>query len=266
MEKENNKDNSTLHYELRGDGDITLLFVHGLFADSSYWKAQSDYFSREYTVVTVDLPGHGASANSSGAWSIERFGEDLAALIGRLDLHNLVLIGHSMGAQVVLETADAWPQAVKGIIAIDFFKNAGTPMTPEIQAQADGLVHDLHQNFADTAEKYVHMVLVTPQTDKEVTGRIVRDFRKANQDMGKLLLPAVFNYAMRERALLQKLPVKLYLINVDYMPTNEAPLKEYTAASYHITHMPGTSHYPMIENPDLLNQLLEETIKDISQL
>jgi pimeloyl-ACP methyl ester carboxylesterase len=81
--------------------------------------------------------------------------------------------------------------------------------------------------------------------------------------MGVKALESVFGYAMRERVLLQKLAVKLYLINVDYMPTNEQPLKDYAASGYHLVHMPGTSHYPMIENPQLFNQLLKEVIADI---
>jgi hypothetical protein len=49
---------------------------------------------------------------------------------------------------------------------------------------------------------------------------------------------------------------KLYLINVDYMPTNEAPLKKFAAEGYEVKHMKGTCHFPMLENPKELNEKL----------
>ena len=59
--KEIKRDNAIINYEVTGKGDTTLLFVHGSFNDRTYWKNQVDYFSPNYTVVTLDLPGHGKS-------------------------------------------------------------------------------------------------------------------------------------------------------------------------------------------------------------
>jgi pimeloyl-ACP methyl ester carboxylesterase len=252
-----------IDYQVYGQGSTTLLFVHGSFIDQTYWAEQVKFFSPGYKVVTLDLAAHGNSGRNRSNWTIESFGEDVVTVMKELALQNVILIGHSMGAQVILEAADAYPQAVKGSIAIDFFKNAATPMPPEMQQQADAILQKMHTDFAGTSEQYVHMVLVTPQTDKALTDRIVNAYRNAYPEMGIKALESIFGYAMRERALLEKLAVKLYLINVDYMPTNEQPLKTYAGSDYQLTHMPGTSHYPMIENPQLFNQLLKEVIADI---
>jgi hypothetical protein len=63
--------------------------------------------------------------------------------------------------------------------------------------------------------------------------------------------------------LLPKFRYKLYLINADYFPTNEELLKKYTGSGYEVVHLKGTSHYPMIEIPQLLNEALEKVIHKI---
>jgi sigma-B regulation protein RsbQ len=59
--KEIKRDNAVIDYQVKGNGDTTLLFVHGSYIDQTYWKGQVDYFNSEYKVVTIDLPGHGKS-------------------------------------------------------------------------------------------------------------------------------------------------------------------------------------------------------------
>ena len=193
-------------------------------------------------------------------------GEDVAAFIKSLNVEQVILIGHSMGGNVDLVAATTYPQPIIGFIGIDNFKNAGQPLAPEYQQKSEQIVQQLHQNFADTNEQYARMVLLTPQTPEAVSDRVVKDYQEAYQPMATELIEAVFkDEYLIERELLPKLPCKLHLINVDYMPTNEEPLKTYTTKGYEVHHMAGTSHFPMIEKPDELNKLLDETINEILQ-
>jgi len=82
--------------------------------------------------------------------------------------------------------------------------------------------------------------------------------------MGIATTPEIFNLYQTEAKLLPQLKTKLYLINADYMPTNEAALRQHAKNGYEVLHMKGTSHYPMLENPDVLNKLLLEAIHEIS--
>ena len=91
------RDGAVIDYHISGKGDTTLLFVHGSYIDQTYWKDQVAYFSPQYTVVTIDLPGHGKSGKERDHWSIKGFAEDVIHLIKELDLKNIILIGHSLG-------------------------------------------------------------------------------------------------------------------------------------------------------------------------
>ena len=257
------RDGVVINYHISGNGDTTLLFVHGSYIDQTYWRDQVRYFSPRYTVVTLDLPGHGESGKERDRWSIKGFAEDVIHLIKELNLKNIILIGHSWAGDINLISATSYPEKLLGFIAIDYFKNAATPLSPEFQQQAAAIEENLRTDFENTNEQYARMVLLTPQTPVEITNRVIRDYRNAYKPMGLETMPEVFRMFQTERELLPKLKFKLYLVNVDYMPTNEDALKQYAGSGYEVIHMKGTCHFPMLENPGELNKLLEVVILKI---
>ncbi len=254
-----------LHYNLSGIGDITLLFVHGSFLDETIWNSQVDYFSSSYQVVTIDLAGHGKSGNNRNTWTIEQFGQDVIALIKVLQLKNIILIGHSIGADAILEAAVLYPQPIIGFIAIEAFKNAGIPMPEEYQHELKEITEKLKRDFANTSEEYARQELLRPDTKCEITDRIVKAYREAYEPMGIESAADTLNYFQRERELIQQLSYKIHLINVNYMPTHTEALDEYATKSYELMLMKGTSHFPMLESPKELNELLGEAIISITK-
>lgn len=253
----------TIDYRVSGHGDTSLLFVHGSYINQTYWNEQVRYFSPNYQVVTLDLPGQGQSGRNRTDWTIEGYSEDVVALIKELDLKRVILIGHSLGGDAVAEAAVAYPQPVVGLIVIDFFKNAATPLSDEYQQQISSIEEGLDTNFADTNEQYARQALLTPQTPAWLTDQIVSVYRGAYAPMGRPITKQLFGHYKREQDLLSQLPVKMYLINVDYQPTSEEPLQQYVKAGYEVVHLPGTSHYPMLESPEPLNQAIERIIEKI---
>ncbi|WP_144009455.1 hypothetical protein [Pedobacter nyackensis] len=68
-----------------------------------------------------------------------------------------------------------------------------------------------------------------------------------------------------EKELLPVLNIKLYLINVNYIPTNEAALKQLKGKDYQLNIMNGTCHFPMLEHPNELNLILRQDISTIEK-
>ena len=260
--KEIKRDNAVINYRMTGNGDTTLLFVHGSYINQTYWDEQVDYFSRTFKVITLDLPGHGLSGRERKDWSTQGFAEDVITLIKELDLKNVILIGHSWGADVNLIAATENSQPIIGFIAVDYYKNAATLSVP--QQQIESIKNDLKKDFAATNESYARMALLTPKTPEAIVSRVVRDFRNAYEPMGQRVTPEIFDAYKTQRDLLPKLKSKLYLINVDYIPTNEQPLKEYCKNGYELLHINGTCHFPMLENSQGLIKKIEEAIYEIS--
>jgi len=256
-------DNVKIAYNAIGKGDTTLLFVHGAFIDMSYWTSQIDFFKQHYQVIIVDLAGHGKSGKNRSSWSIQEFGNDVCALITTLHLKNVILIGHSMGGDVILEVAVRCKGVVIGFVGIDTFKNAGTPMPAVIQSQIDQVMVMLKTDFAATSENYVRQALTSPLTDKSIVDRVVSDYRNMDKNIGIDVISSSFAFYDRERELMNQMKFKMYLINVDNVPTNDAYLKKYALSGYEVVTISGTCHFPMIEDPDEFNRLLQQTIGKI---
>jgi pimeloyl-ACP methyl ester carboxylesterase len=117
-----------MHLQLRGQpaylysgtrahqpGQPAITFVHGAGFDHSVWLLQSRYFAfRGWNVLAPDLPGHGRSAGPALS-SIENLAEWLVALWDEAEIEHSVLIGHSMGSLVSLETAARWSGRVDAL-------------------------------------------------------------------------------------------------------------------------------------------------------
>src|SRR5436190_4673995 len=90
-------------------GDTTLLFVHGWCINKSYWLSQVSYFKNRYRVVTMDLPGFGESGKNRNTWNTATFGQDVTAVIKQLGLKNVILVGHSMAGDIIVQAANNAP-------------------------------------------------------------------------------------------------------------------------------------------------------------
>ena len=53
-------DGVPIHYDVQGNGATALVFVHGWCCNRRFWDRQVGYFAPHYTVVSLDLGGHGA--------------------------------------------------------------------------------------------------------------------------------------------------------------------------------------------------------------
>lgn len=95
--------------------DVTkpaVVMVHGAALDHSVWQWQSRYLAHHgFSVLAVDLPGHGRSPGAPRA-SVEALADWLAALLDAAGLARAALVGHSLGGLVALETAVRHPERV----------------------------------------------------------------------------------------------------------------------------------------------------------
>ncbi|MDI5929694.1 alpha/beta hydrolase [Rhizobium leguminosarum] len=97
-------DDLTIHYELAGSGPTTILLVPGWTMSSEVFEKQLDHFkqSQEYRVIPIDPRGQGQSTKTAEGNFYEQHGRDLAAVVSKLDLRDIVLVGWSSGGQDVL--------------------------------------------------------------------------------------------------------------------------------------------------------------------
>jgi pimeloyl-ACP methyl ester carboxylesterase len=116
-----------VHYLTAGDGDPTLLLLHGGIIDAAHitWGEQVGPLAEHATVVAPDLPGYGASPLPDGEWSVPHHVDTVAAMLDELDVDDAVLAGVSMGGGVAVGVGLAAPARVDRLVAFDPFALGG---------------------------------------------------------------------------------------------------------------------------------------------
>lgn len=256
----------TISYTKAGSGDTSLLFVHGWSINKSFWQNQANTFSKRYTVVTLDLGGHGESGHNRSSWTIDDFANDVTAVIDSLQLKNVILIGHSMSGNVVVETALARPAKVIGIIGIDNLNDFRSSFSAEEQKQTDAFIQSLKENFTATATTFIKAALFPENYPDTVSiNRVIASIKQMDTTIATNTLVSLIVYASTEATRVSQLGLPLHLIESDRTPVNADTLNKYCKAGFYAKTIYGTGHYPMIEKPSQFNRLLQETIDDIGK-
>lgn len=99
-----------------GEGERTLLFIHGLANYALVWSKNIDHLSKYYRCIAIDLPGNGLSDQNDHRFSMKFFSECINNFIEELDLKNVCLVGHSMGGQIAMNTLLKYPDCANLLV------------------------------------------------------------------------------------------------------------------------------------------------------
>lgn len=148
-----------------GSGDTTLLFVHGWCINKEYWQPQVDFFSPRYTVVTIDLPGFGQSGKIGKNWSFADYTEDVKAVITQLKLKKVIVVGHSMSGDILLDISNKYPAMITGIVGVDNLHEPAGEMSEEDSAGASAFFSLFASRFDSVVTASMGQYLFQPSTD-----------------------------------------------------------------------------------------------------
>ncbi len=235
-----------------------LMFIHGWSTDSSYWDAQIYPLKEHYTVVTLDLAGHGESGITRRRWTMDAYADDVVAVADKVPERRVVLIGHSLGAAVALQAARRMQDRVIGIVGADAFQNlANPPAAPEMLERR---LEPFRRDFPTAMRDYVAGTLFRPDASPELVRRIADDMSSAPPGVavGSIIAMNEMNFS----AALADVDVPLIAINSDIGPTDEQRIRIH-APTFRLKLMPGVGHFVMIEDPAHFNTLLEQALREL---
>ena len=254
----NSPDSIRIAYEVHGDGLPALIFVHGWSCDRSYWKDQIASFSKNFKVVSIDLAGHGESGLERKSWTIEAFGGDVAAVVKKLGLKRAILIGHSMGGDVIAEAARQLPDQTAGLIMVDTYKKLGPGRTPE---QVQSFVAKLKTDFKDSTYALVKSMFISG-SDTSLVNWVATDMSSAPPAIALDALDHSFSYSRQMPHTLEEIKLPVIAINSDNSPTDVESMNRY---GVQVMIMHGVGHFMMMEDPDRFNRLLKTAIDKLIQ-
>lgn len=102
----------------RGAGTQTVVALPGLSSTAAVWGPLAES-APDVTLVAPDLRGRGGSMNVKGEPGLRAHARDVAELLTELDLRDVVLVGHSMGAYLAPVVAQQAAERVSRLVLVD---------------------------------------------------------------------------------------------------------------------------------------------------
>ncbi|HQD45121.1 MAG TPA: alpha/beta fold hydrolase [Kaistella sp.] len=104
-----------LNYEISGNGKENLVLLHGFMENLLIWEEMEEKLSQDFTLIKIDLPGHGLSKIYCDVHSMELNAEEVKKVTDQLKLGKFHLLGHSMGGYTSLAFAEKFPDDLKSL-------------------------------------------------------------------------------------------------------------------------------------------------------
>ena len=249
-------ENKNIHASDSGQGiDInkdTIVFLHGSGLSHIVWSLAEQFFSsKNYNVLSIDLPGHG---NSDGPCldSIEKIADWMEKVFDKLKLKNLILVGHSQGCLEILEYSSRYKERLKKLVFVGGSNKM--PVHPDLIE----LAQSGHPDAVKLMMKWGY-----EGSKKFIGGNPVEKIIQSPRDISEILaidLNACNNYSNgSEAAKVIDLPSMLIFGELDKMVNLEAGKKFSNLIKNSTTHViKGCGHMIMIEKAfEMREKILE---------
>jgi 3-oxoadipate enol-lactonase len=251
---------TTLQVTTSGSSKLTLIFLHFWGGSSQTFSQVISSLSPQVRCVAIDFRGWGSSAGSStpDAYGIQDLADDVETIITKLDIHDIILVGHSMGGKVAqLIAGRGNVNGLKGVVLI-----APAPPTPLVLPTDMKEQQLLAYSNPESAEFVVRNVLTSSKLNDEVVKMLVEDMMKGNA-FAKAAWPS---YAMAEDILkdAKKIDVPVLVIagREDRIETEERVKTEVVAnvKGAELVVVEGSGHLLPVEAPGEVSRLIREFV------
>ena len=209
-----------LYYQEKGSGD-PFLFLHGNGEDSSYFRAQIDYFSSSYRVIALDTRGHGRSPRGSAPFTIEQFACDLYDFMVEHQISSAVILGFSDGANIAMNFAMKHPGMVRALILNGGnLDPSGVKRSTQLPIEVG---YNIARRFADRS--------AAARQNAELLSLMVREPNLAPADLSGITAPTLVICGTRDmikeshtKTIAQSIPhAKLVLLKGDHFLAHKRP-------------------------------------------
>lgn len=253
-------DQVDVSYSIYGSGEPTIVLIHGWACDKSYWNKQIDYFKNNYKVIAIDLGGHGKSSiGEREDWTIPSFAADVDAVLQAESILNPILVGHSLGAMVVVLTADLEHVHPVAVIAVDYIKDRLQPMPA---AAVAGMNAGFEADFKTATMGFVK-TMFREDTDTNLLHFVLEDMSIAPSEVAISastdLMTRDFNGALQS---LQLNGIKSFAINSDYRPVKENYIKD--TLGFESIIIEDSHHFLMMDQVENFNAVMSGIIKKLT--
>jgi len=247
--------NLKINYIKAGSGTKNILLLHGWGANYTLFDIIIKFLSQKYTVYAIDLPGFGLSDIPKEAWDIDDYVKLVIEFIKVMKMRELSILGHSFGGRIIikLNSKKELPFKIEKNILID---SAG--IRPKSKITIKKVTYKiLKKAFGNKLIKKVFPNAI----EKLKTKFGSTDYKNATPIMRDTLVKVV-NEDLTNYLSNIKIPTLLIWGTKDTAtPLQDAILMENLIPDAGLVKIEGAGHYSFLENPQLVNSVLEIFLK-----
>src|SRR3954469_10463578 len=187
-----------MYWRSAGQGGVPLVVVHGGFGSADMMASLTGGPATGRRVISVELQGHGHTADVDRAFGYETFGDDLAGLVRDLDLGPVDLLGYSLGGGASLRAAVQHPDVLRRLVLVSVpFRRTG--WFPEVLAGMDQIGRAGFPMMSRTP-LYDAYAAVAPDVDAfpalmDKTGGLLRRPYDWTEEVRRMTVPTLLAYA-----------------------------------------------------------------------
>ncbi len=249
-----------VHYEVSGHGRPIIL-LHGWLGSWEYWAETMAQLQSSYRAYALDFWGFGDSGKRHDTFLVPDFVALVDEFMERLGIEAAPVIGHSMGGTVALSLALAQPHRVQQIAVIGspingaslsfWLKLAGEPWAARMLWQYPFTLNAFLKLFSLRAVKesqrwYQMVTKDVSDTTLDSFFSSIRSLRRTDltHRLDKIAVPIMGMYGAKD-----------IIVN-----PHQAAVLETNAARPHIVRLPGSGHFPMLDEPETFHRHLSDFI------
>lgn len=258
-----------LHFEIKGNGKETLVLLHGFMENMTIWEDMEKHLSEKFSLLKIDLPGHGKSDRIAEIQTMELMAEEVKKVIDKQGLQSVHLLGHSMGGYISLAFAEKYPEYLKSLTL--FFSTYFTDdeVKKEQRVKSYRIIKDAFAHYARAGVPN----LFNPNEKDILEGKINKalEIALSTDNLGALACAKGMVERTDKRSVLENLEAKILVLagkydnavkvtqTIHHLP-DKTNIKSYILDCGHNGHWEKPSICAEIINTELLHNLPKKLI------
>ncbi|MBN1474005.1 MAG: alpha/beta hydrolase [Syntrophaceae bacterium] len=231
----------------------SLFFIHGSGGDHSLWSFQYARLNKNFNIAAVDLPGHGSS-EGIGESDINKYSLWVRKLFDVLQMKNVIIVGHSLGAAIALTFAAEFGSMISGVVSVG--GGLKMPVNPAI--------FELLKKEPETAFKMMSKFSLAKENRDKLSDPLKKSMAAANIEALYNDLTACDKMDLTDKVKKINLPSLIMCGEEDKMTPPQ--LSREIAANINgskTCFIKNAGHMVMMENPEEFNEALTSFAQSI---
>ncbi|KQQ45069.1 sigma factor sigB regulation protein rsbQ [Duganella sp. Leaf126] len=240
-----------------GDGEHTMMFVHGYGCDQSMWRFIHPAYSRRYKIVLLDLTGSGGSDLS--AYDRDKYADlhghaqDILEIIELYAKGKVIFVGHSVSAMIGLLASIQRPERFAAQVMIGpspSFINDGDYVGGFNAEDVDQLLKMIDENYLDWSRQMVPAIMGAPN-QPHLTRELLTRFERNDQDIARHFARVTFTADHRADLARSTIPSLVLQCSDDLLAPREVGiyLREHLPNSV-VKMVSNVGHCPHLSAPE----------------